>query len=985
MDYRQWARNQDSLPAEPWPLPYKRELAKLKSQRLEEFRNTMDVNFGWLQDYYEGFRWAAMQRQCATMDHSTMGFTERVDPTRRQRQLLSDDIDHSYGMDYNSGLKTPTQTYHRGSYLKSSGSMQGQFHGARQRPTAEHFHLKTPKTPRGMAALRSPRSPFERHRFTSRRSRLRVNTSASARKLSRSHKTMRKKSHDPVVRSDEDPNSHRSSVSTGQGAAQDQEIHPKASTTISHPTTVIQKELPRSSLNVSNRQAAEGTTTEDGTTQQDRTSAGWGFPGDKDKTPKEDDEDEDTSSFHTTPGSKARDSMQLFSPPMRLSADRDSDYDTPGLSRERLASSRPSLFKRANSYMDFDQAINIEEAEYKRPKSSPFLDSIAPVRFGSPERADRSASGPSKSSSESDRMVPSQSRTRYYSTASEPERRGIDELPTSSSHRNVTAVIKPRGQDELSVSRSTSTRQDGDEVSNDLVEIRRQASDELHRPVTEVAIYDERRTRNEPQPSRAMAEQADMEMNRTAQEMRDLPKGDRTFSRTSLLDLPKRTRVANALPEKRTIFQRSRLGQGPASQQQASVHATQTSRLTKTGSLSTQEAVISDLANSTTASASSTGAKLSRANSQSVLKDLKAAGSLGSVKAAPSFTATAATSVSSVLRQGVPRAPLPSMRPTESSLARSSTQSSLIRKPFQTSKTALSLKRPVRQVLPDSTLTAKSIALAPGSQSDLSKPARPPGSPKRERREMTPLETRLRELTPDVSAKPLLSSASGSTVSSLKETRSSSLLITGPLVSAQGNSKATSAVTLNLTSTTAAGNSSSSLAPSALSQGKKASQRLQDSLQQLIKSSKANFQTSNSTLTSLQPADRSYTNSSWNSSLRSSGRAKTVLPEIPSEPEEEFDDTPLMNGSSAPPPQEPDIPPWAQSEELERALRAQASINPQEIFGALPPLDISSMLPSGDRQQPQRLSSAQWGATDQLTTQEILKYNAAMGWSTGNE
>ena len=69
MDYRLWAQDQGSPPAEPWPLPYKRELARLKDQRLEEFRSTMDVNFGWLQNYYEGFRWSAMHR-LAELDQS---------------------------------------------------------------------------------------------------------------------------------------------------------------------------------------------------------------------------------------------------------------------------------------------------------------------------------------------------------------------------------------------------------------------------------------------------------------------------------------------------------------------------------------------------------------------------------------------------------------------------------------------------------------------------------------------------------------------------------------------------------------------------------------------------------------------------------------------------------------------------------------------------------------------------------------------------
>jgi hypothetical protein len=74
MDYRQWAQDQDGIVDGSWPLPYNHEFARLRNQRLEEFRNTMDVNFGWLQDYYEGFRWAAMQRRYTFLEQSTMRY-----------------------------------------------------------------------------------------------------------------------------------------------------------------------------------------------------------------------------------------------------------------------------------------------------------------------------------------------------------------------------------------------------------------------------------------------------------------------------------------------------------------------------------------------------------------------------------------------------------------------------------------------------------------------------------------------------------------------------------------------------------------------------------------------------------------------------------------------------------------------------------------------------------------------------------------------
>lgn len=113
---------------------------------------------------------------------------------------------------------------------------------------------------------------------------------------------------------------------------------------------------------------------------------------------------------------------------------------------------------------------------------------------------------------------------------------------------------------------------------------------------------------------------------------------------------------------------------------------------------------------------------------------------------------------------------------------------------------------------------------------------------------------------------------------------------------------------------------------------------------------------------------------------RPPNRAETVLPEISNDLDGDIDDI-SMKGNSRYLPPERRIPPWAEWEELENSLRAQASINPQEIFGALPTLDIASMLPQGQWKRQLRLSSAQWGATDRLSKQEILKYDTDMGWS----
>ncbi|KAF9939015.1 hypothetical protein BGZ65_011717 [Modicella reniformis] len=106
--------------------------------------------------------------------------------------------------------------------------------------------------------------------------------------------------------------------------------------------------------------------------------------------------------IRSTPGSKARDSMTLISPITRSGSKpasmrtRDSNFSTPGLSRGPSASSGTTLEldvgqekeKEIEEDEEGDGEVEILNANYKRPRSSPFRDSTAPVRFGSPERDD---------------------------------------------------------------------------------------------------------------------------------------------------------------------------------------------------------------------------------------------------------------------------------------------------------------------------------------------------------------------------------------------------------------------------------------------------------------------------------------------------------------------------------------------------------------------------------------------------------------------
>ncbi|KAG0077661.1 hypothetical protein BGZ90_006736 [Linnemannia elongata] len=79
------------------------------------------------------------------------------------------------------------------------------------------------------------------------------------------------------------------------------------------------------------------------------------------------------------------------------------------------------------------------------------------------------------------------------------------------------------------------------------------------------------------------------------------------------------------------------------------------------------------------------------------------------------------------------------------------------------------------------------------------------------------------------------------------------------------------------------------------------------------------------------------------------------------------------------------VPEWASWEELNRAMEEQKHLNPEEIFGPLPVLDVGEIFAGREKKSYRpRSSSAHWGASDALTPQEVMKYNEDMGW-TANE
>jgi len=75
-----------------------------------------------------------------------------------------------------------------------------------------------------------------------------------------------------------------------------------------------------------------------------------------------------------------------------------------------------------------------------------------------------------------------------------------------------------------------------------------------------------------------------------------------------------------------------------------------------------------------------------------------------------------------------------------------------------------------------------------------------------------------------------------------------------------------------------------------------------------------------------------------------------------------------------------DPPDWAQSPELRAQLENQASINPDDIFGAVRPIKMEELFKTRQSRFRARTSSANWTGADRLTAQEEREYARRMGF-----
>ncbi|KDE06614.1 hypothetical protein MVLG_03110 [Microbotryum lychnidis-dioicae p1A1 Lamole] len=76
------------------------------------------------------------------------------------------------------------------------------------------------------------------------------------------------------------------------------------------------------------------------------------------------------------------------------------------------------------------------------------------------------------------------------------------------------------------------------------------------------------------------------------------------------------------------------------------------------------------------------------------------------------------------------------------------------------------------------------------------------------------------------------------------------------------------------------------------------------------------------------------------------------------------------------------MPGWAQSPALAAALYAQQQINPRDIFGPIPPLQMHEIFRNANLTRlTRRTSSACWEGTDALTADDLRRYEARMGYT----
>lgn len=593
--------------------------------------------------------------------------------------------------------------------------------------------------------MHSPRSPYERHHFTPKRTRLRVDASAATRKAQRSRKALQRRASGvlPEGSDDRSTGQHDTSTITSAGTYNpdvSMDAHGRDDDQTSLQYRVEEPHPGRKSEQVSitgetsipsdatfsaetrRSQAYDQITPVKRSKSLVKSTRSLGTDFRSRRT--------DVANPEPTPGSRARDSTTMvsltsISGPSGLNL----DLVTPSPLRSRYPdTSGVSTTKRTSNDMDQSDDIDIHEAEYKRLRSSPFLDCVAPVRFGSPER---------------------ESRPGYRDSLSNLS---VEIARKSSLRQSRDAEQYEEG---LSFTRASSRppaflRSDIELLKNEhssgegAAQHSRIGLPKENRPTTIEQSQDNGAGLPDAQ---ALAEEASSSNQTPALPLYPL------FIESSVLvasapvdtDLPlSRSRIGAEMPAKRVMGAKSRLMGAPLHSQSTQGPISRLNKQLSSSALSSTARQPN--ITGTTSLMPMTGGKLSRTVSSATVKDTPVTEATSS-----STKILGVTASSSLFRPTLPRAPHPSMmRSTESSMARSDSQSSA-RKQVPISKPALTFKKTARTVLPDSTLTSKTFtSLFPGTNNSVSTLRAVATSPKRDPKRETAAQQKTRESTPDI-------------------------------------------------------------------------------------------------------------------------------------------------------------------------------------------------------------------------------------------
>ncbi|KAF9281917.1 hypothetical protein BGZ68_006319 [Mortierella alpina] len=960
----------------------RRKIEKLKDERLQEFERACGENFEWLENYYQGCVFAALQNRNYDDGHnglnlSTASYSEEPNHALPQ-SLEHDDLENSAPQDYNlDSMRTPTTSKRRardshsyaGRGILTESLRHSQNRRSRPKQHSNQFLLKSPKSPILSSPMRTPRSPYERRRITPKRRRLRVDASAATRKVQRALRVLRKRSNSYPETMDNDrrkfKRSSRQSSETESSSWHHQRgnsnrsehleiTHPPHVSTPQKKARINSTAMPKDSAPTSDDDGTQvtpvrtplnrvhSTTTPDQGHHSRRTDGM---------------EVEVAVERKTTPGSRARDSMVLISPYSRhrsSSKERDADFSsTPDLTRGSSAVSRTTRMAMEMDIDMDDNDIDIDEADYKRPRSSSFQDSVAPVRFGSPEGDGDKRQAHSSNTGKETRAESRSTRTSKGSVLLEDDDL-LRDIVENSLLRRSTAK-DPSRRPSAPPSSTTPKHPPEAEIramrselgtASDKDQFKRAFGADADRTYSNSDHSSHKSIQNTSLTKADIADHNEAAFEASMSGADGPSRHDRSSYSTSLSGSGKHDKAhpsRRAEPQERleSTDNADHTGDSDTAQRGPSSSATSNMRLQDTSS-SSDSVVARSRAPGTLPEKRTIGTR------RPLTQHLGSQGQHQSINKMPPSRLTKLTMASSL---------------TTASGASSST--TLQVQSQSATSSSISSSRMAHQHALSSADSTPTSATSSSTSTPVTSSLLRQGLPR------APLPSAR------VKTGGLVRSESQGTLSSRKP-----LLTLKSTLTAKKHARPV----LPTESTIAARSLAATL--SGLSS---ANARERDMKREVVGQPEARKEVQGHGQQQSKLADSSGTESSQNpflvpaavrppvASARVKQREKTILPDIGSDGES--DDLPMNSKSSAD--REKQLPAWASWEALERAMEAQRHLNPQDIFGPLPTLDMAEMFPGRELRLRQRTSASHWTA-DRLTAQEVMRYNKEMGWATGS-